>query len=658
MNQYMLAGTRHQVDLQAKLGSGSEGVVIAHPRDPGLCVKLFHAPETGDQEAARIAAYRDRKLRAICAMNLGLGPQFILPQQPAFDPRGQQIVGFQMRRVPAGFHKLMKLLDGSFRQSQQLGLKAIIELFAGIFQDLNVIHTHGLVIGDVNLGCLMFRDGATRAWVDTDSWSYPGFPCLATTEMFAHPDLFANLTAGGKFVPPLPHHDRFAFLVALTMTAIPGAHPFRMGRHPSVRGLQNRAKAGITIFDADVDYPAALPSPEVLSDDLLHALVIRLKGHITDPLKAEVLQDFAARVVACKSCGTEYHASRPHCPACHQRTMVSVPHLIDYLLKELFKTPGTLLFAQMLDTALYLSCRVGNQVQIVRVANNGQATILTPSLPSIPGARYRFFKDGLAVCPQPNAPAPVTIEVYKLDGSNLRAVQTTTTGVLEGDEAVFDTTSRFLYRTAGNSLLRTEMFGNSGVLSDTPVAEVHQQQSWFTADHSTGADREVIFGYDRALRQWEWFVIHGTASGSRYQYHKVGDLGLRTGETVEDFAVYFSASSLLVVMKTIHQGRDYVRYAVVTFDGHVHQNVTMDEADPSFEYWDNLRGKLYQGKSVLHVTAQGIVKQVLADGSLITLSGTETSVSADDQLIRLDGQVGVVRRSGVLAMTKKPGSNP
>jgi hypothetical protein len=188
---------------------------------------------------------------------------------------------------------------------------------------------------------------------------------------------------------------------------------------------------------------------------------------------------------------------------------------------------------------------------------------------------------------------------------------------------------------------------------DTPVAEVHQRQSWFTVDHSTGADREVIFGYDRALRNWQWFVILGNASGSRYQYHNVGDLGMRLGETVEDFAVYFSVSSVLLVMQTSYNGRDYVRYAIIGLDGVVHLNKTIDSSDPTYVHWETLRGKLHQGKSVLHATADGIVKQQFSDGTCTTLTDTTGRVTADDQLFRLKGRVGIVRRGGILAMVPK-----
>ena len=652
-NRYLLNGTAYTVDPQTKLGAGSEGMVITHPIDPGLCIKLFHPPDLADHTARSIAAYRSRKVRVICGQKLTLPTQFTLPSMPVFDVMGKEVIGYQMRRVPVGYEKLIKLLDGPFRTTHQLGLRAVSQLFADIFDDLATVHGAGLVVGDVNLGCVMFQPGGSRAWVDTDSWSYPGFPCLATTEMFAHPDLYPNLLATGTHVEPAPHHDRFAFTVAFSLLAIPGAHPFRMGSHPTVKGLQNRAKAGITIFDTDVPFPKMLGTPEVLSDDVLHELVERLKRRSQQPLDPDLLRAFAGNVTACKTCGTEYHASRVHCPKCHEVTTVLVTGLVDFIVTELFKMSGVLLFAQLVGEDLYVVCRIGSSVEVVRLDGQGVVTNLAPALPNVPGARYRFFGDNLVVCPNPTQPAPVALQLYHVEGTTLRRLEDTSTGVLQGESAVFDTSTRFLYRTASNALVRSDLFGRQSVVFDAPVAEVYQGQSWFTADHSTGADREVLFGYDRALRNWEWFVIHGNAKGSQYQYYRVGDLGMRTGETVEDFAVYFSTSSVLLAMTTAYKGYDYARYALIGLDGTVHLNRLLDSSDSSFPLWSVPRGKLHQGKSVLHVTPNGIVKQVLADGACTTLAGTQGQLTTDDQLLRLGGKVGIARRSGIATVTSK-----
>lgn len=649
---YIIGGERYQEDPHAKLGGGSEGTVYAHPKDAALCVKLFHPPDKGDQAAADIAAYRARKVAAICKLGLKLPTQFTLPQIPALDEHGR-LVGYQMPRVPMGFYKLIKLLEPAFRVSNKFGLQQVIELYALIFEDLAIPHRAGLVIGDINMGCLMFTPDFKRAWVDTDSWTYPGFPCLATTEMFAHPDLYPNLRKGGTFVEPKAHHDAFAFLVAFTMMALPGAHPFRMGAHGRVHGLQDRATQGITIFDKEVTYPKMLVPPEVLSDDLLNLMIERLKRLKSEPLDPAMLREFAKGVITC-NCGEQYHGSRKACPKCAKTTVVDMTALLEFLIKEVFKAPGALLFAQVIDNVVNLVCRVGTKARVVRVSDQGTVTTVTTELPDTRGARYRFFGNYLTVCPNPTAEAPATIQVYRIDGTTLARLADTSTGVLENESAVYDTSSRFLYRTAGNSLMRSEPFG-AALFVDEPIAQVHTNQSWFAVDHMSGSDREVIFGYDRALRDWEWFVIQGGKDGKGFRYHKVGTLPLRPGEGLEDFAVYFNSTSVLLVRKTKLQGREFVRYSIIGLDGQVASDKIVSQDDDAFKYWEHLRGKLFQGTSILHVTPDGITKQDLTSGLCTTLKDTTGVVTADDRLIRFGRTVGIIRHGGVLTMTKKLG---
>lgn len=648
--RYLLDGSVFTADPNATLGRGSEGVVIESPRDPGSCLKLFHEADPSDPNARKIAAYRSRKIRAICARDIHLPPQFILPQRPVYDAdTGRQIIGFQMQRLPAGHQKLIKLLDANFRASHQVGLRMVAELFACLFEDLALIHSAGFVIGDLNLGCVMFEPGKGRAWVDTDSWSYEDFPCLATTEMFAHPDLYGNLSASGNRVQPAPHHDRFSLLIALSLLAIPGAHPFRMGSHPTVKGLQNRTNAGLTVFDAGVTFPKMLGSPDILSDTVLHELVRRLKRITDAPLDPTLLRDFAQEITSCKTCGADFHASRKNCPKCNQATVIQAGGLANFSVAELYRALGTVLFAQYLGTDLYLVCRQGNQTYVARVEESGTGTILDASLPSMPGARYRFFEGHLVVCPSPRQEAPAQLLLYRIEGDSLHRVNDTSTGVLKGGAAMFDTSSRFLYRTAGNALVRCQPFGLGGALSEQPIAEVFKQQSWFTVDRTPGTDHEVIFGYDRGVRDWQWFVVLGNAKGSRYQRNNVQGLHLRAGESVEDFAVYFSGGSVLLAMLTSHHGRSYARYAKIGFDGTVQLEQIVNSSDETYPLWTNLRGKMYQGPSILHVTPTGIVKQTLANQVQQPL-GIDGQLAIDDQLLRLGGRVGIVRRNGVYTL--------
>ncbi len=647
---FIVNGKTFDESLATKLGSGSEGTVLTFSDDPGLCVKLFHPPEKGDSGAAQLAAYRSKKVGHITSSNVRLGRQFVIPQTLATDGRGKTI-GYLMNRVTAGFEKLKVLTDRPERTKYGLNLGFIAQLFASIFEDLALIHRAGLVVGDVNLGCVLFDPrGPDRAWCDTDSWSYPGgYPCLATTELFCHPDLYPNLDKSVKqIVEAKPEHDAFAFSVIFSQVAVMGAHPFKQGQHPTLSSLHERTKAAATVYDQDVKWPPLLRArPEILSDDVLHMLVSALKRKRTG-LDPALLRTMGSEMATCSSCHIEYHRSRKHCPQCQTQTMVIWTAPVLLLIQELFATTGDILRVQAIGHQLRIASRKGSAVEIISVSNIGKIAF-HGNLTFIPGAEYRFFDESLVVCPDPASLAPVSLEIYSLAGG-LTKKPGTTTGVLEGGKAVWDTSPQSLYRTAGNSLMRGAY--EDGLFLEETLMQVFQGQTWFTCDrHISG--REVIFGYDRALRDWEWFVVSRETTG-KHSHHKITTLKpLRSGEKQTDFSVYFRTDAVLLVRKTSYRGQECIRYAIIGLDGTVKADVMLSGSDAGFPHWENLRGKLFQQASILHSTLQGIVKQDLAQGSYTLLADTTGHISENDALLSFDNKVAAVTSGKILTIGRK-----
>ena len=651
--KYLIKGHLFEADPSLKLGAGSEGSVFAIPGHQNACVKLFHPPDRGDREAEALAKYRAKKIEKITSLGLQMQQQFILPKNAAYDEIGRNIIGFSMSKVQNGNHKLMKLLDQQFRIQYGFGLRDIVSLFSLSYADLMLIHKQGLVIGDFNMGCMMF-DPKTydRAWVDTDSWSYKDYPCIATTEMFAHPDLYANLIPGGKMVEPKDYHDRFALTVAFTMIAVHGAHPFKQGKHPKYSGLQERAKNGITIFDSDVNYPKFLPNPEILSDELLDKIINILKRKTDDSLDPKFLEQFAKQVIDCKSCGAQYHASRKHCPACHEKTTVDFSSLLTLLVEELFKIHGSLLWVQVINNRLFAVINNQDKIEIFSIDSSKRNFKIESGLNFVKGAKYKFFGNSVAVCEDPYSEKPI-VEIYEINGQNFTYKSKTTTGILEGDAALIDSSEKFLYRTAGNSLMCGRYEGK--LFLEERVAQVHHNQSWFTVNRQGGMDKEIIFGYDRALNQVEysWFVIQGDSSGNHFSYHEVNLPKMRSQEKLENFAVYFRKDSVLLVRKTKYHGKMFVRYTVIGLNGEILVNKLLKDTDEGFVAWENINGKLFQAKSILHVTSEGIVKQDIDSDTYSELKDTHGIITGSDRLFMFDKTIGVARRDGILTIKRK-----
>jgi hypothetical protein len=484
---YTIRNKKYQIDPSKKLGSGSEGAVYPFPDNPGLCVKLFHTPDPGDRGAVTLATYRARKVAAIRKLRLAMPTQFVMPLEEAYDEHSK-VNGFLMNRVPPGYVKILELLK-PWRTANGIGLKEIVPLFARLIgTDLVSIAQHGLTVQDINLGCVMVNPSLERRWVDTDSWSYPGFPCLATTELYAHPDLYPNLHQGGKLIVSKPVHDRFAMTVMFVQIALQGAHPFRMGMHSKYTSLRERAMRGVTIFDAGVVYPKVLPPPEILSDVLLERIIRILKRKTDDADFATALIEFADALTTCQQCGTDYDGARSHCPKCHEKTIVDMTVLAKLLIEILYKASATVLHVQVIGKVLRIVCHAGATLQLVMVDDAGRVKTIPTGIKPTKGARYRFFGECMVVTRDMYAPAPVPLELYRIDGSEIHLINGSSTGSLENGQALMETSERFLYRTAGNTLMCGNLFGKS-LLAEERVAQVHQTQTWFTVDKTAGTDR-------------------------------------------------------------------------------------------------------------------------------------------------------------------------
>lgn len=297
-------------------------------------------------------------------------------------------------------------------------------------------------------------------------------------------------------------------------------------------------------------------------------------------------------------------------------------------------------------------CRVNHQIEIVTVSTNGALDKIQTGLLATRGARYRLCTDMFIICQNPYQDGQVPLEVYAIKSGVLKRMNDLSTMTMAGESAVFDASSRFLYRIAGNMLMCGQQFG-AGTVYENPIAQVYQSQSWFTADRMSGADREVLFGYDRALKDWQWFVIRGDSPGKNFQHHQVQNLPLEPHERLEDFAVYFASASVLLVRQTTFQGRARIRYSVISLEGNVVEDTMISDGETGFEYWQYLHGKCYQGQSVLHVTPEGITKQTLGTQQYTPLGETKGGVTADDRLLRFGKQILIVRRDAVLTLSKK-----
>lgn len=240
------------------VASGGQGRVYA--RDD-LAFKVFtHRPAVPSLDKLRELAVVQR-------------PEVIAPTAPLHDEAGA-ICGYAMPRVRDAV-SWAQLCTPALRARMRFDDAAALRLIAALRDTLIDVHRLGLAVVDLSENNVLIQAGAPRI-IDVDSWQTPSHPATALTPSIACPRV-----RGNKFGA---HADWFAFGV-LTFMLLVGVHPFK-GKHPSIKGLAARMKAGLSVLDPVVRVPA----------------MCRL-GSIPDPLR-----DWYSRVFA-----TDHRAPPPRC---------------------------------------------------------------------------------------------------------------------------------------------------------------------------------------------------------------------------------------------------------------------------------------------------------------------------------------------------------
>lgn len=218
------------------VAAGGQGRVFA--RGP-LALKLFDDP-ADVPEPQKLA-----DLRALA------GPHVTAPERPVTDAQGRTI-GYTMPFF-GGAHSWAQLCTPAFRRRVGLDDTAALGLVRSLGAALTEIHRHGTTVVDLSENNVLVR-GTEVCLIDLDSWQTPRHRATAITPSIVSPHVPA-----GQFGADT---DWFSFAVLVT-TLLLGIHPFK-GKHPTVKGLPARMKAGLSVFDPQVRRPAVCKDPASL----------------------------------------------------------------------------------------------------------------------------------------------------------------------------------------------------------------------------------------------------------------------------------------------------------------------------------------------------------------------------------------------------------
>lgn len=225
-------GTKLVLGPAEHLATGGQGRVYARA---DRVYKLYLDPAKAAQ--ARVPD----KLAALQAL---VHPGIAAPEGLLRDRDGQ-FVGITLPRVRG--EALCRLFTNTWRDAHRFGIAETTALAQAMRRIVEHAHAHQALMVDANeLNWLV--DGTTPVAIDVDGWQLPGFPGNAVMASIKDPLMGQCFSTSS---------DWFAWAVT-SFQLWTGIHPYK-GSHPGfARGaLAERMAAGVSVFDAQVNLPAA-----------------------------------------------------------------------------------------------------------------------------------------------------------------------------------------------------------------------------------------------------------------------------------------------------------------------------------------------------------------------------------------------------------------
>lgn len=589
--------------------AGGEGMVFAWHKQE--VIKIYHQPQMLHQN----------KLTAFVGQPWAVQlPQTVYAPQKLVYNDQQQVVGFVMSRLPAGFLPFKTLSNPNQCRQLNLSLVQIAHWLKEVLETLQELHQQQVVVGDLNDHNLFFNPAGltfpSTAWLDVDSYQFDTFPCPVALQPFLDPRLYnvADFATRPVFSPA---SDHYAFMVLLVKSLLQ-LHPYG-GTHHTHKSLLTRAEQKISILNGAVIYPKQARPLETLSDELLDWVQLYFEKGQRPVLNPHTLEQFAQNLHSCPQCQTPYPRQRTQCPTCKAQTPLPIPAVKrgQWQLRLLLETGGFIQNVWIshehsfgVNRRFRAIVREGNLYSLIYAGIGGQVSEM-PLFSGQPGYSFAYFDEHLVVNP-PHQPHLLLLDVGGLEPTKIGLVETD----LYKGQAVFACTPKYLYRLANGYIMRGNIHNGSLVEEVVGTAHPQQTQLWGSPHNDTLAGVYRIFG------DYTFFMRSPNGTTREFPLH------LEAGESVQELAVVFNLNGREadLFLQTIQHGRPLYK---TSFHAPAEPKIR-PEVCPAF-----VTPPAVVDEAMFVATEQGILKQkhhtqtLLLDAGRYSLNPAETIAPAD-----------------------------
>lgn len=221
------------------VAEGGEGKVY---RFGHMGYKVYHDP------AKAIPVGKIQELSAIEDRNI------LAPRNALYASQNGQHVGHTFRFVQNTW-TLCQLFPRAFREREGFDHKQAVQLVRALQNGVHAVHRANILIVDLNeMNFLVSHSFSTPYFIDVDSYQTPRYPATAIMPSVRDPSVRGHDFTEGS--------DWFSFAI-VSFQLFTGIHPFK-GKHPKVKGLEERMLAGISVFDTSVSLPKTVYPLDVI----------------------------------------------------------------------------------------------------------------------------------------------------------------------------------------------------------------------------------------------------------------------------------------------------------------------------------------------------------------------------------------------------------
>jgi DNA-binding helix-hairpin-helix protein with protein kinase domain len=217
----LLDSIGQSVPLGAEIGRGGEGSIFEVVGQPAYVAKVYHKRPLAEEHAAKLHTM-------ISCWSNELETISTWPKSMLYDPISRKPVGILINKM-VGARQLHELYGTTNRRRHfpDAGWHHLALAARNTAAAFNMLHSAGVVVGDVNQGNLLVDSKMCVRMIDCDSFQITNgaktYHCPVGTPHFTPPELQSQKL---REVIRTGNHDRFGLAILIFHLLFVGRHPF------------------------------------------------------------------------------------------------------------------------------------------------------------------------------------------------------------------------------------------------------------------------------------------------------------------------------------------------------------------------------------------------------------------------------------------------